>query len=351
MTDNMVLMWKDLMSTLFSCFDEKLLEYIFIDGFVSPESFIEHMLFEFCKYTYYEIVPKYPLRHFLQYDSMDNSERMVYSRTMDYAQKFKDKNYELLKEKGDDPKEYAELKRKPMNTIADRKDGYELSEMDLFETKTIHDLELVKTIAENRIYSSKKISNQRFKEIFSDYDIWVQELIERSKKSDEDMVFSTIAFFTFEWKYAIEYYYHLSQFLIENNIESIEFFSTWLFTGTFEFESRFIKTVSADSRFIKDRIELIPIFFDADCNPTVLEIYKSKYIELLTIKTLFFKLTSTEGGLYVDWFKDNVSMADIASFFRDYNVFQIWQQKSFDNKMIKTLRYVLEVSSTFNKNM
>ena len=25
MTDNMVLMWKDLMSTLFSCFDEKLM--------------------------------------------------------------------------------------------------------------------------------------------------------------------------------------------------------------------------------------------------------------------------------------------------------------------------------------
>ena len=60
-------------------------------------------------------------------------------------------------------------------------------------------------------------------------------------------------------------------------------------------------------------------------------------------------LPCTEGGKYVDWFTNNVAMKDIASFFRDYDVFQIWHKKSFDNIKIKMLRYVLETSSTFNK--
>jgi len=57
--------------------------------------------------------------------------------------------------------------------IANRKEGYELTEMDFFEANTIHDLELVKAIAENRIYSSKKTSNDRFTDLFNNYDEWV----------------------------------------------------------------------------------------------------------------------------------------------------------------------------------
>ena len=233
--------------------------------------------------------------------------------------------------------------------LANRKEGYELTEMDFFEANTIHDLELVKAIAENRIYSSKKTSNDRFTNLFNNYDEWVKDLIVRSKNSDEDLVFSSIAFFTFEWKYAIEYYYQLAKYLIDNDIETVDFYSTWLFTGTFNFESMLGITVGSDSRLVKDRIELIPIFFDKTNSHTMTEFLKRKYIEILTIQALMCNMPSSEGGKYIDWFCENTTITDLASFFRAYDVFQIWQPKSFDNKLIKKLRYVLEVSTTFNK--
>ena len=351
MTDNMILMWKDLMAAMFTFIDKELLDFVFASGpqVISPESFIEHMLLEFSKYAYHKKAPKHPLRFYLPYDWTDNTERMVYSRTMKYTQKFKDRNYKIMESLSDDPKEYAELKSKPMDTIANRKEGYELTEMDFFEANTIHDLELVKAIAENRIYSSKKTSNDRFTDLFNNYDEWVQDLIVRSKNSDEDLVFSSIAFFTFEWKYAIEYYYRLATYLIDNDIETVDFYSTWLFTGTFNFDSMLGITVGSDSRLVKNRIELIPVFFDKTNSHTMTEFLKRKYIEILTIQALMCNMPCSEGGKYIDWFCENTTMTDLASFFRAYDVFRIWQPKSFDNKLIKRLRYVFEVSSTFNK--
>lgn len=352
MTDNMIMMWKDIMSAMFTCIDEDFLDLVFDSEIqvVSPEAMVEHILLEFCKHSYHENIPKYSLRHFIDYGLLNNAERMTINRTMKYAQEFKDRNIAILENTNIDPNEYAGLRAKPMDTIKDRIDGYELSEMDFFEMRTIHDLELVKAISENRIFSSKKVSSYRFEDLFSNYDLWVQSLIDRSKKSDEDMVFSSIAFFTFEWKYSIEYFYQLSKYLIEQNIGSIDFYSTWLFTGTYDFESVLGFTVSTDSRMVKERIELIPLFFDSENSPLMTDYLRRRFIETLTIKSLMFELTSTEGGRYVDWFRNNTTVADLASFFRDYDVFQIWQRKTFDNKLIKTMRYVLKESSTFNKS-
>ena len=351
MTEKMIMMWHDLMGSMVHSIDENLVKFALFDdlSLITAESFIEHMLLEFCKHAYHEKAPKHPLRYYLPYDFADNKERMVYSRTMKYTQQYKDYNYRVMEIAGQHPEMFPELKAKPMDTISDRKEGYELSEMDFFEANTIHDLGIVKSIAENRIYSSKKVSNTRFEELFGEYDDWVQELIERSKRSDEDMVFASIAFFTFEWKYAIEYYYILSGHMIENSIESIDFYTTWLFTGTYHYDSMIGINVGVDSRMIKDRIDLIPVFYNVYTAPYTMELLKRKFIETQTIKALMMDLPCTEGGKYVDWFTNNVAMKDIASFFRDYDVFQIWHKKSFDNIKIKMLRYVLETSSTFNK--
>ena len=162
---------------------------------------------------------------------------------------------------------------------------------------------------------------------------------------------SNLVLHSTEWKYAIEYYYRLAIYYINNDIEKLDFFSTWLFTGTFDFDSRLGITVGSDSRLVKTRIDLIPVFFDKTNNRTMTEFIKSKYIEILTIQSLMYNLPCTEGGNYIDWFCDNTTITDLASFFKAYDVFQIWQPKSFDNKLIKKLRYVLEVSSTFNKKM
>lgn len=351
MTDNMVAMWKDMMCAIFNCIDENYVRFVFFEDYcpITVESFVEHMLLEFCKYTFYEKSPKHPLRYYIPYSSSDNSERMLYSRTLKYIQKFRDHNYSVIVDNGGDAQEYQKMTAKPMDTIDSRKEGYELSEMDFFEATTIHDLTLVKSISENRIYSSKKVSNSTFIELFREYDDWVEKLIERSQKSDKDMIFASIAFFTFEWKYNIEYYYNLSEYLIEQDISKIDYYTAWLFTGTLDFNSSMAGNIGTDSRMIKDRIDLIPEYFDKTNHPYLVEIMKAKFLEVLTMKVMFMTMTSKVGGKYIDWFADSVNDTDIASFFKDYDVFSIWKRKSFNNERIKKLRYILELTSPFNK--
>ena len=42
------------------------------------------------------------------------------------------------------------------------------------------------------------------------YDMLIELLIERSKLSDSDMVFASLALFTLEWHYPIEMFYMLA---------------------------------------------------------------------------------------------------------------------------------------------
>ena len=272
---------------------------------------------------------------------------MVYSRLLKYTNRFRRRNLAILERTGSSTEDLKQRMAKSMDTINNRIEGYEIPEMEFFELTTVHDLKLVKAISEKRIFSSKKISSDEFIRIIEDYDTWVNELIEKSKKSDEDMIFASIAFYTFEWKYAIEDYYNLTEYLIEHEIKEIDFFTPWLFTGTFEFESSLGIPMGTDSRMVVERIDLISDFFDTEVSPLTLEVMKKKYLDVLTLKEIFMMMTSIEGGKYVDWFSNSVTNADIASFFRDYDVFKIWRKKEFDAEKIKKMRYVLKETSTF----
>lgn len=352
MTDNMISKWKDMMCALFNSIDEEFVESVFAGIYtpISVESFIENVLFEFCKYSYHKNEPKHPLRYYVHYDTSDHAQRMIYSRVLKYVDKYKKYNYSVSEGNKCDTEGLKSRMSKPMDTIEDRKEGHEIPEMVFFELTTIHDLKLVKAISEKRIFSSKKISVDEFIKIFEEYDSWVKELIERSKKSDEDMIFASLAFFTFEWKYAIEYYYNLTEYLLEQKRVEIEFYTPWLFTGTFRFESSLGIAIGTDSRMIADRIELIPDYFDPDVDPMMLDLMKQKYLDILTLKHIFMNMTSTEGGKYVDWFSNSITNTDIASFFRDYDVFRIWRKKEFDPEKIKKMRYVLRETSVFLKS-
>ena len=72
------------------------------------------------------------------------------------------------------------------------------------------------------ITSSKKVSNTHFQEMFEQYDSFVEDLIERSKRSDADMVFASLALFTLEWHYPIETFYVLSCFMEDEGIDTLD---------------------------------------------------------------------------------------------------------------------------------
>lgn len=181
MTDMMELMYDDIMRAIFNCVSREHIDYCFSECYpVHPLMYGEYVMFEFIKYAYYESLSKHPLRFYFPYSASDDShsERMTYSRALNYTQKYKDINYNLLGESVNwdtyKMEEYKELLKKDMSDMSQRVEGYELTEMDIFEHRNIQDLRIIKAIVENRIFSSKKVSNEQFKELFDEYDKWVE---------------------------------------------------------------------------------------------------------------------------------------------------------------------------------
>ena len=53
MTEKMIMMWRDLMGSMVHSIDENLVKFALFDdlSLITAESFIEHMLLEFCKHA------------------------------------------------------------------------------------------------------------------------------------------------------------------------------------------------------------------------------------------------------------------------------------------------------------
>ena len=357
MTDNMECMFNDIMSALFNCYPQDYIFFCFGDCYpIHPVMFGEYVMLEFVKHAYYENMEKHPLRYYLRYNTYDDhSERMRYSRTFQYTQKYKDINYDLLCDEANrDPEiieKYNALLWKDMSNIANRIEGYELTEMDLFEHKTIQDLMIIKSVVEKRIYSSKKVSNEQFINMFEEYDNWVCDLIERSKKSNADLLFSTMAFFTLEWKYSLEFVYLVADHMEHNKIEEVDYYTIWALAKPLKYDSMIGVQIDTDNRMIKERQYLIPDFIIEGSADKMIELNRLRYIETVGLMALFHNNTSTEGGLYKDWFKDNTDLEDWASFMKEYDMFSVWHKKEWTNKKIRIARRLLKMISPFEEEM
>ena len=304
-------------------------------------AFANYITFEYIKYSYDSNDPEYSLRHFLLESEADDSERMTQSRIMQYVAKYKKREIRE-RDPGIPPDhKFANL---DMDNIEQKLKGYRLTEMNFFEHQVIHDIEIVKAVVEKRIGSAKKISNTRFQEIFEQYDEFVENLIERSKKSDEDMVFASLAFFTLEWHYAFEAFYFAACLMEEHGIKDVDKETLALLCGHATVWSLFGGTATTDSRMIKERPFLIYYLLNPETRQHDAETMKSMIRELLVVYVHYMEtVTATDGGLYKDWFKKESSMADWASFLRYYNVFSIWQKKEWTRIRIQNMRKILDV--------
>jgi len=328
LTDKMQMLYMDIFASLGQLPMEQR-GYIF--GFDGEEDYdwvhavACYITLEFIKYSYDYADPEYPLRHFLE-NIDDDSERMLQSRTMQYVLKYKKHEIEV---KGGSIPEDHKFADTHMDTIDKKLKGHRLTEMNYFEHQNIHDLELIKSIVERRIVSSKKVSNTHFQEMFEQYDELVEYLMERSKQSDEDMVFASLALFTLEWHYPIETFYELACLMEEEGIDTVDQSSLILTCGAVEIESRFGGWFKTDSRMVKERRLILPYLFGKNTDEFGRETMKELVKEILVLVVQYNELMGADdGGTYRDWFRKESSMEDWASFFRFYDIFVIWEKNS-----------------------
>lgn len=294
-----------------------------------------YITMEYIKYSFDYADPVYSLRHFRKENDTDD-ERMLQSRITKYVLKYKKREIDLSGCELPPGHKFADVS---MDAIGKKIKGHRLTEMNYFEHQNIHNLELIKSIVENRIGSAKKVSNTRFQDIFSQYDDFIEDMIIKSKNSDFDMVFYSIAFFTFEWHYPVELFYYIARIMEENNIEEVNQSDLILLCGNVKIESMFTGRVSTQSRMIRERLFFTACLFNKEVPFHVKEKLRTLIKEIIALGVQYKETVYCDDGTkYKDWFRTESSVPDWASFFRYYDIFSIWKRKEWTPKRIQNMR-------------
>ncbi len=343
-TDKMEYLYTDIIASLRQLPLEQR-EYIF--GYEDEEDMewvmrmASYITVEYIKYAFDYGDKTYSLRHFLKTDSDD--ERMLQQRVLDFVLKYKKRELDNWGIKLPENHKFANI---DMTNIEKKLKGYKLTEMNFFEQQNIHDLELIKAIVQNRIGSSKKISNKKFVEIFEKYDDFIEELKDKSLNSDKDMVFYSIALFTFEWHYPVETFYYIARIMEEEGIQEINQSDLILIFGDVDIESQFGGWWKTSSRMVKERFVFLSSLFRKDMNPIMKEEIRGLVKEMIVLGVQYIEiLKCKDGRKYIDWFRTESNISDWASFFRYYDIFSIWERKEWTPKRIQNIRKLFEMTS------
>ena len=137
------------------------LELLFSPG-LFPEDVIFQVLVLCCRYAYLINSEKHPVSYYIRRDGLEGDEaervRKIYERIIEYI-RGRDKlvNDRLEKNIGErfNGPDLNRIKKK------NRYPEYSFTEFQYWETKNIHDMELVKAIVDRRIVSSNSVTESR----------------------------------------------------------------------------------------------------------------------------------------------------------------------------------------------
>lgn len=340
MTKNMDRMRSEVIRAILICFPKKYLDMVFVGG-MSIKIFVNEILVEFIKYAFDNSQEKHPLRYYVPYSVDENSsERMVYSRLLAYCQKYRNQEYEEFKYMGAD---IEGLKAKPMQSMEEKKEGYDITPMQYFELTNLHDIAALKSFVEGRLKDVKKVSNTSFKEMMEEYDHNVEIWSQKKNESDYNRVFYSLALFTIDWKYGFEFAYLMAQKMEQLKVKEIDrnFFS--ILYARMTITSVLGCQVGIDSRMIKARQEMIDVLIPDNLEWTDdIDFGIKCYSELLVIMAQLNKGIQLEsGGTLREKFVKETTMKDWASFFKEYDVFEAWNKKELSSTRIRNMRKVI----------
>ena len=343
MTDNMERLYMDVISSLGQLPVEIKL-VLFGDDLNEDMWFVSlianYIVLEFIKYSYDKNDTEYPLRHFI--NGKDDSERMKESRILNYVLKYKKREFDEI---GDTLYQNHKFAQTDMSCINQKLKGYRLTEMSYFENSVIYDMELIKSLIEKRIVSSKKVSNERFIEMFSQYDEYVEKWKMNSENNDKAMVFYSLAFFTLEWHFPIETFYCVSCLMEEKGIDSFDIESISLLCSRVSIESELGGTIQTDSRMVKERDYFLSCILDHKENAILRDSMLSIVRGIIEVVAHYkVNVMANNGMKYIDWFCMESNEKDWASFFRYYNIFCVWKKKEWTHKRIQNMRKIIDLT-------
>ncbi len=332
-------------------FPPQYLDFLYT-GLLDPGDVIEMLMLELIKNTYYEKAEKHSMKYFFEKYGIDEvDQRMRYSRIQSYIMKYRQKEYDdYVARYGKDTPVIKKLIPPDMSDMKTKIEGYKLTEMNFFETTTILENEFTKAVTEKRLIDSKKVSNERFVEIVSQYDLVIQELNEKWGKSAEDTVFSSIAAFTLEWKYPVHFLYEVARRMEELGIPSFPDQRGRLstFCAEISVESLLDFKFHIHSRMVTVRDRYIELMLTEPEGSDLFDAEQRAYLEGLAIVSQMSRQMTMDDIMIGEWFLDHTNEEDWAAFFSDYNVFAFIndEPKTWTNKRIRYFRECLKLLTT-----
>lgn len=341
-------------STLPEIFPDFLLDFAF-SGRIGIDDFIIFVLFDCMKHAYDVNSPKHSIRYFLQkYDMNEDDVKARYSRAQSYVLKYRQKEYDRRIQDIDpnDRKSIAhlsELLPPDMSSLEGKLEGYKLTEMNFFEITKIWDMDFFKAFVEKRLMSTKSIDNDRFVEYCQNLDALIIYLHGLYARSDEETVFSTLAAFTIEWKYAYDYIFNVAESMCELGVKEIPNGKHRLaaFCGDITGESILGDRFSCHSRLATKRKEYINLILEESADSEKYAMEERRYIEILGLIARVCERFTIDDVRIKDWFVENTDMEDWASICMEYDYFGYVNgfNKDWEKNRNRKIRYMREAFS------
>ncbi len=320
------------------------------EGKITLGDIVGQVLVECCKYAYDNTAEKHSLNYYLKNIEasieIEDSERMVRKRTMDYIQERRTIQYDAFLSKG---VTLDGLKAPNMKNIEDRLTGYKINAFQFWEINNVHDMQLVKAIVERRI-SKKNFSNDMFIECATEYDSIFIKSSKVWNSSDENFLLDFLTLFTLEWKYSFDFFYELANEMVKCNVTEISDMERRIiaFCGNPAINSLLLQiaprlvggTIHMDSRMLVSRRKYIHDIVTAPKEEFEKDL--TRFLESLVVVASMLKYMTYQNIPIREWFIQNSTPDDWAAVFRDYDIYQAFvHDKDWTDK--KKIRYVKDM--------
>lgn len=295
------------------------------------------IMLQLIKYAYDQWLPKNSIRSYLQPNMglTDNTdaERAFYSRLIQYAQYYRNaRNNEL---EAVLEIHYPELEAPDMSKRENKVSGYRINKMQFFELGIMGRVPLLKYIANHRITDAKKISHAEFQDLIQEYDQLVKELLQGLDGSAEEVLFSTIALFTLEWKYNVELFYACAVEAEKRHKKDVPVNSIAMLCADLPVKNG---KLVIESRFVLNRIKVVPYVYKENCAEwkRIMEKYEAYLLAL----HIFTKQRPEGGGASIEEsFARNFHVSEAARYIKEnYDIRKLYQKKEWTSFKIKYVR-------------
>ena len=167
-------------------------------GLIAPSEFAEQIIFELVKKQYYENLPKKALRRFVDMDALDLD--AAYEQLKRNRNKAEAAKSDLYQQLGVSPQ--------PGDGFQSKARGYQYNALQIQQIKNYQDLQMITAVG--RMADSKKISRQRFRSIYEEYDGYVERQLLKMSGPAKETLSAAIDFYDFQLRMNVELTYRIA---------------------------------------------------------------------------------------------------------------------------------------------